>query len=113
MSTTEFLGKLDYEQLKFCRDECNDRIRAIQEREKKVAWVVTDGRVNFGCFRTEDYPKAVEFLTRKAAERWERADKENPETRYELNIAIEGKLLPLSEYNALCVYGVRGERGPS
>ncbi|MGY9228330.1 hypothetical protein ACTM34_23465 [Citrobacter freundii] len=108
MSTTEFLDKLDYEQLKFCRDECNDRIRAIQEGEKKVAWSVTDGGVNFGWFRTEDYPKAVELLTRKAAERWERADKENPETRYELNIAIEGSRLPLSEYNALFADGQWG-----
>ncbi|EKT7569727.1 hypothetical protein A8N28_004415 [Salmonella enterica] len=108
MSTTEFLDKLDYEQLKFCRDECNDRIRAIQEEEKKVAWAVTDGGVNFGWFRTEDYPKAVELLTRKAAERWERADKENPETRYELNIAIEGERLPLSEYNALFADGQWG-----
>ena len=48
LSTTEFLDRLNYEQLKFCRELCNERIRAIQEGEKKVAWVVTDGGVNFG-----------------------------------------------------------------
>ncbi|QLN81855.1 hypothetical protein [Klebsiella grimontii] len=108
MSTTEFLDKLDYEQLKFCRDECNDRMRAIQEGKKKVAWAVTDGGINFGWFRTEDYLKAVELLAIKAAERWEQADKENPETKYELNLAIDGQRLPVSEYDALFADGQWG-----
>lgn len=86
MSITAFLDKLDYRQLQFCRDECERRIRAIQE----------------------DYLKAVELLARKAAERWERADKENPETKYELNLYIEGNRLPLSEYNALFADGEWG-----
>lgn len=108
MSTTDFLSKLDYDQLRFCRDKCNEMIRSIQEEDKKVAWAVTDGGVNFGWFRTEDYLKAVELLTRKAAERWESADKENPDTRYELNLSIEGQRLPLSEYNALFADGQWG-----
>ena len=108
MSTTDFLNSLDYEQLKSFRDEVNDRIRAIQEEEKKVAWAVTDGGINFGWFRTEDYPKAVECLAEVAAERWSDADKENPGTRYDLNIAIEGNRLPLSEYNALFADGQWG-----
>lgn len=108
MSTTEFLETLDLNQLKHCRDKCNERIRAIQEEDKKVAWAVTDGGVNFGWFRTEDYPKAVECLAAAAAKRWTDADKENPETRYELNIAIEGERLPLSEYNALFADGQWG-----
>lgn len=36
MSTTNFLDSLDYEQLKFFRDECEARIRAIKEEEKKL-----------------------------------------------------------------------------
>ncbi|ECW8324447.1 hypothetical protein F3240_17240 [Salmonella enterica] len=108
MSTTNFLDSLDYEQLKFFRDECEARIRAIKEEEKKVAWAVTDGGINFGWFRTEDYPKAIECLAAAAAERWADADKGNPGTRYELNIAIEGERLPLSEYNALFADGQWG-----
>lgn len=50
----------------------------------------------------------MELLARKAAERWERADKENPETKYELNLYIEGNRLPLSEYNALFADGEWG-----
>ncbi|HGT9291675.1 hypothetical protein SS33_26020 [Enterobacter kobei] len=107
-STPEFLDRLNYEQLKFCRELCNERIRAIQEGEKKVAWVVTDGGVNFGWFRTEDYPKAVDLLALKAAERWAEADKENPETKYELNLRIEGERLPVSEYEALFADGQWG-----
>lgn len=108
MSTIEFLKKLDCDQLRFCRDKCDEMIRAIQEEEKKVAWAVTDGGINFGWFRTEDYPKAVACLAEAAEERWKDADKENPETRYELNIAIEGNRLPLSEYNALFADGQWG-----
>ncbi|WP_413177679.1 hypothetical protein [Escherichia coli] len=48
MSTTAFLDKLDYRQLQFCRDECDRRIKAIQEEEKKVAWAVTDRGLIFG-----------------------------------------------------------------
>ncbi|MCQ6609266.1 hypothetical protein NO386_25875 [Escherichia coli] len=50
----------------------------------------------------------MELLARKAAERWELADKENPETKYELNLYIEGNRLPLSEYNALFADGEWG-----
>ena len=92
MSTTAFLDKLDYRQLQFCRDECERRIRAIQEEEKKVAWAVTDRGLIFGWFRTEDYLKAVELLARKAAERWELADKENPETKiHDRNVSTYDK----------------------
>lgn len=108
MSTIEFLSKLSHHQLLFCRDECDKRIRAIQAEEKKVAWAVTDGGINVGWFRTEDYPKAVECLAAEAAERWKEADQENPGTRHDLNLAIEGKRLPLSEYNELFADGEWG-----
>ena len=29
MSTTDFLKTLDYDQLRFCRDKCNEMIEAI------------------------------------------------------------------------------------
>ncbi|WP_154905063.1 hypothetical protein [Klebsiella michiganensis] len=111
MSTTEFLDKLDYEQLKFCRDKCEEMIRAIQEEEKKVAWAVTDGAINFGWYRTEDYLKAVECLTREAENRWKEEtaeDKRNPETRNWLNFSIRGQRLPVSEYEALFADGQWG-----
>ncbi|MGK6966664.1 hypothetical protein MMF83_00028660 [Klebsiella pneumoniae] len=44
-STPEFLNKLDYRQLQFCRDECEARIKAIEEEERAV----TDGQINYGC----------------------------------------------------------------
>lgn len=108
MSTTEFLETLSLDQLKHHRDKCNERIRAIQEEDKIVAWAVTDGGINYGWFRTEDYPKAVELLARKAAELWAQADKENPGTKYELNLAIDGERLPVSEYKALFADGQWG-----
>lgn len=86
----------------------NDALGLSRRKKKKVAWAVTDRGLIFGWFRTEDYLKAVELLARKAAERWELADKENPETKYELNLYIEGNRLPLSEYNALFADGEWG-----
>lgn len=108
MSTTDFLNSLDYEQLKFCRDECDKRIRAIQAEDKKVAWAVTDGGINYGWFRTEDYAKAIECLAKTAEERWAESDKSDPETKDWLNLSIRGQRLPLSEYNALFADGQWG-----
>ena len=111
MSTAEFLKTLDYEQLKYCRELCNNRIRAIEAEEKKVAWAVTDGSVNYGWYRTEDYLKAVECLTREAEKRWNEEteeDKSNPETRGWLNFSIHGQHLPVSEYEALFADGQWG-----
>ena len=107
-STPEFLNKLDYRQLQFCRDECEARIKAIEEEEKKVAWAVTDGQINYGWYRTEDYLKAVEGLAREAEERWKQEDKSNPEPRNWLNFSIRGQRLPVSEYEALFADGQWG-----
>lgn len=108
MSTTDFLKALDYDQLRFCRDTCNEMIKAIQEEEKKVAWAVTDGDINFGWFRTEDYLKAVKCLGTVAVERWEESDKSNPDTRGWLNFSIVGQRLPVSEYDKLFADGQWG-----
>ena len=107
MSTTDYLNSLNYEQLKYCRDKCNERIRAIQAEEKKVAWVVIADGVNLDWFRTEDYPKAVACLAKEATVRWEGDDKLNPS--HELNLSIKGTRLPASEYEALFSDGYWGK----
>lgn len=107
-STPEFLKQLDYEQLKHCRELCHNRIREIEAEEKKVAWAVTDGGLNYGWFRTEDYLKAVECLASLAAERWEESDKADPSARGWLNLSVQGSRLPASEYNALFADGQWG-----
>jgi hypothetical protein len=101
MSTTDYLKTLDYDQLKFCRERCDEMIRAIQAESKKIAWAVTDGVTNQGWFRTEDYLKAVECIAKVASERWDEDEKTNPEPRNWLNLSIRGERLPESEYNAL------------
>lgn len=111
MSTTEFLKTLDYDQLQFCRDKCDEMLRAIQEEQKKVAWAVTDGSFNYGWYRTEDYLKAVECLAREAENRWKEEtedEKSNPQTRNWLNFSIRGQRLPASEYEALFADGQWG-----
>lgn len=108
MSTTDFLKTLDFDQLQFCRDKCDEMIRAIQEEEKKVAWAVTDGHINYGWFRTEDYLKAVKCLSDEAENRWEEEDKSAPEPRNWLNFSIRGQHLPASEYEALFADGQWG-----
>lgn len=108
MSTTDYLKGLDYGQLKFCRDKCDEMIRSIQAEEKKVAWAVTDGQINYGWFRTEDYLKAIECLANEAGKRWEEEDKSDPQTRGWLNYSIQGQHLPASEYEALFADGQWG-----
>ncbi|MDU5552072.1 MAG: hypothetical protein E6051_20160 [Citrobacter freundii] len=111
MSTTDFLKTLDRVQLQFCRNKCDEMLRAIQEEQKKVAWAVTDGSVNYGWYRTEDYLKAVECLVREAEKRWNEEteeDKGNPQTRGWLNFSIQGQRLPASEYEALFADGQWG-----
>lgn len=110
-STPEFLKQLDYEQLKHCRELCNNRIREIEAEENKVAWAVTDGSFNYGWYRTEDYLKAVECLACEAEKRWNEQteeDRGNPQTRGWLNFSIQGQRLPESEYNALFADGQWG-----
>jgi hypothetical protein len=77
-------------------------------RREKVAWAVTDGQINYGWYRTEDYLKAVECLAREAEERWKEEDKSNPEPRNWLNFSIRGQRLPVSEYEALFADGQWG-----
>ncbi|CAI2521770.1 hypothetical protein [Serratia liquefaciens] len=101
MSTTDYLKTLDYDQLQACREKCDAMIRAIQAEEKKIAWAVTDGGINLGWFRTEDYLKAVECIAKVATKRWAECEQTKPNTRYWLNLSIRGERLPESEYNAL------------
>lgn len=108
MSTADFLKTLDYVQLKYCREQCDYRIREIEAEEKKMAWAVTDGGINYGWFRTEDYLKAVECLAATAAERWDESDKDAPSGRGWLDLSIRGNRLPASEYEALFADGQWG-----
>lgn len=100
MSTYDYLKTLDCDQLQACRERCDEMIRAIQAEEKKIAWAVSDGGINLGWFRTEDYLKAVECIAKVATKRWAECE-HKPKTRYWLNLSIRGERLPESEYNAL------------
>ncbi|HGG8984098.1 TPA: hypothetical protein ACJJXI_004246 [Enterobacter hormaechei subsp. xiangfangensis] len=105
MSTTDFLKTLDLTQLKFCRDKCDEMIRAIENEEKKVAWVVTSDNFPVGWFRTEDYLKAVECLANVATSS---AANESLQTLFGTKFAIQGQRLPASEYEALFADGQWG-----
>ncbi len=83
-------------------------IEAIQAEKKKVAWAVTDGSINEGWFRTEDYLKAVACFAREAEKRWKESDKTSPENRHELSLQIKGVSLPESDYNSLFADGQWG-----
>lgn len=108
MSTTEFLKTLDLVQLRFCRDKCDEMIRAIENEEKKMAWVVTSDNFPIGWFRTEDYLKAVECLASEAKATWSGAAKGSWEMLHGSKFAIRGQRLPVSEYEALFADGEWG-----
>lgn len=108
MSTIDYLKTLNCDQLRFCRDKCDELIMAIEAEPTKVAWAVTDGSSNYGWFRTEDYPKAIKFIAKMAEQRWAESDKTNPVPRQGLNLSIRGERWPESEYNALFADGKWG-----
>lgn len=102
MSTTDYLKTLSYDQLCFCRDKADEMIRAIQEEERLVVWFVTDGSINYGWFRTSDYPKAIACFTELAEKHWREADQENPSPKGDdLNLFIKGLRLTRTEYKEL------------
>lgn len=64
MSTTEYLDTLDINQLRFARDEAARRIKAAEDRPKKIVWVVSNGIYNVSWHRQDDYLEALQSLLR-------------------------------------------------
>ena len=61
MSTTEYLSKMDIDQLRFARKEADRRIREIQDEGKVTVWII-EHIVNTACFYEHDFAAAKEKL---------------------------------------------------
>lgn len=86
MSTTGYLDKLTIDQLRFCRDEADKRIKAAEAKPKKIVWVISNNCWNEKWFREEQYAEAFAFylkhLEKAGTKDFERFIEERPGARY-------------------------------
>lgn len=68
-STPEFLADLDIDQLRRCRELCDEKIKAKTDERKRVVWMVVsrEGLVE-SMHKEEDYAKAWESLVTMQSE---------------------------------------------
>lgn len=62
MSTSDWLAKMDIEQLRFARDEAARRIKAIEDEERVKLYIVEGPNINEACFHEHEFGKAKEKL---------------------------------------------------
>ncbi|MNQ24613.1 hypothetical protein D3C85_378120 [compost metagenome] len=61
MSTNDYLDKLSVDQLRYCRDEADRRVKVAEESPKKVLWQVSGGIIFGKVFKSEDYEAAFKY----------------------------------------------------
>jgi len=61
MSTTEYLSKLNIDQLLFAREEADRRIKEIKDKPRVTVWIV-EHITNAACFYEHDFAAAKEKL---------------------------------------------------
>ena len=93
MSTTDYLDKLTFDQLRFARDEADRRIKAAERKPNKIVWVISDEYINRKWFREEDYEQAFEYYLKELQKEGVRYMKsfieERPSTRYYKKIELQ------------------------
>ena len=62
MNTTEFLNGLDYDQLKFARNQADIRIKQKEAEEKVALFVISDDMLNYAVFSADQYDSGVDRL---------------------------------------------------
>ena len=62
MSTDEFLKGLNYSQLQYARQRCDELIQAKNKEAKRKVWVVSDTGIKYKYFQEDEYVRAAEFL---------------------------------------------------
>ena len=86
MSTTDYLDKLNIDQLRFARDEADRRIKEAERKPLKIVWVVSTEYCNDSWYREEDYEKAysayLKILDKHAIEKMKEFVEDRPGTRY-------------------------------
>lgn len=100
MSTDEFLKDLDYNQLQYARQRCDELIQEKNNEAKRKVWVVSDAIIMCKYFQEDEYVCAAEFLlslARKFAEKGQMKD---------LNLSSE--FLRKSEWNEMFPSSERG-----
>lgn len=109
ISTKDFIKDLDIDQLRYCRDMCEQKIERLEAEPRRVVWVVVvDNYLVDSRFKTEDYGKAWERLlslkgrfTRDAEVFVARDDIKSTHYFNKDIPRIEAELVSVSEYEGL------------
>lgn len=112
--TKDFIKGLDIDQLRHCRDLCEQKIKRLEAEPRKVVWVVVvDNYLVDSRFKTEDFGEAWERLlslkgrfTRDAEVFVARDDVKSAHFFNRDIPRIEAELVRVSEYEGLN-FGVR------
>lgn len=70
IGTNEWIGALTLDQMKYARDQMDEKIKAAEAQKKRCVWRVARGGVVEGNYREEDYEKAADHLMRIFKERF-------------------------------------------
>lgn len=64
MSITEYINKLEIEQVKFAKSVIDKRLRYFNEGKNVVLYIVSDTCLNVGCYKEGDFSSAKQHLAK-------------------------------------------------
>lgn len=76
VSTDEWIGALTLDQMRYARDQMDEKIKKAEEQPKRTVWRVCVGGWVDGNYREEDFEKAADHLLRIFKERFAREAKD-------------------------------------
>lgn len=70
IGTDAWVATLTLDQMRYARDQMAEKIKAAEESPKLTVWLVSDGSINEGWYREENFEDAAEHLLRIYKERF-------------------------------------------
>jgi hypothetical protein len=64
ISTNDWVAQLTLDQLRYARQQMDEKIKKAEESPRRTVWCVDDGICIDAFYREEDYEKAAEHLLR-------------------------------------------------
>lgn len=64
VSTTQWIDKLNLDQLRHAHTRIGEKITSAEAGPKRTVWLVSDGLVNEAWYREEEFEKAADHLLR-------------------------------------------------
>lgn len=64
IGTDDWISQLTMDQLRYARQQMDDKIKAAEQAPRRTVWCVDDGITIDAWYREEDYEKAADHLVR-------------------------------------------------